>query len=77
MARWANFFAEMRLEGLRWANFFAEMRLEGLRWANFFAEMRLEGPCGASIFADHHSWDPAKRVCCAVRLTAGPVYWLC
>ena len=47
------------------------------RWANFFAEMRLEGPRWASFFADQHSWDPTKRVCCAVRLTAGPFYWQC
>ena len=28
----------------------------------------------ASYFADQQSWDPAGRVCCAVRLAAGPVY---
>ena len=36
-ARWANFFAETRLEGERWASFFAEMRLEGERWVSFDA----------------------------------------
>ena len=46
------------------------------RWANFFAEMLLEGPYWASIFADQQSWDPAGRVCCAVRLAAGPFYWV-
>ena len=32
-------------------------------------------PVRASIFADHHSWDPARRVCCAVRLAGGPFCW--
>ena len=36
-ARWANFFAEMPLDGPRRANFFAEVLLEGLRGASFFA----------------------------------------
>ena len=36
-ARWANFFAEMPLEGPRWANFFAGKLLEAPRWANFVA----------------------------------------
>ena len=45
------------------------------RWASFFAEMLLERPRWASIFADQQSWDPAGRVCCAVRLAAGPIYW--
>ena len=29
------------------------------------------------FFANQKSWDPAGRVCCAVRLAAGPVYWQC
>ena len=29
----------------------------------------------ASNFADQQSWDPAGRVCCAVRLAPGPFYW--
>ena len=49
MPRWANFFAEMRLEGPRWGNFFAEMSLEGLCGANFFAETPLEGQSWASF----------------------------
>ena len=36
-ARWANFFAEMPLDGPRRANFFAEMPLEALCWATFVA----------------------------------------
>ena len=36
-ARWANFFAEMPLDGPRRANFFAEMPLEALSWATFVA----------------------------------------
>ena len=36
-ARWANFFAEMPLEGPRWANFFAGKLLEAPRRANFVA----------------------------------------
>ena len=36
-ARWANFFAEMSLEGPRWANFFAGKLLEAPRRANFVA----------------------------------------
>ena len=31
MARWANFFAEMPLEGPRWANFFAEKPTAALK----------------------------------------------
>ena len=31
----------------------------------------------ASFFANQKSWDPTGRVCCAVRLAAGPVYWQC
>ena len=27
------------------------------------------------FFADQQSWDPAGRVCRAVRLAAGPFYW--
>ena len=27
------------------------------------------------FFADQQSWDPAGRVCCTVRLAAGPTYW--
>ena len=30
---------------------------------------------GRVFFADQQSWDPAGRVCCAVRLAAGPIYW--
>ena len=45
------------------------------RWASFFAETPLEGSRRASFFADQQSWDPAGRVCCAVCLAAGPVYW--
>ena len=36
-ARWANYFAEMPLDGPRRANFFAEMPLEALCWATFVA----------------------------------------
>ena len=36
-ARWANFFAEVSVEGPCWASFFAEMPVDGSRWANFFA----------------------------------------
>ena len=36
-ARWANFVAEMPLEGPRWANFFAGKLLEAPRRANFVA----------------------------------------
>ena len=37
MARWANFFAEMPLEGLCWASFFAELLRNGAL-GEFFAE---------------------------------------
>ena len=50
-ARWANFFAEMPLDGPRRANFFAEMPLDGPRRANFFAEMPLEALCWATFAA--------------------------
>ena len=40
MACWANFFAEMRLEGPCGANFFAETRLEGLCWASLRTSSR-------------------------------------
>ena len=33
------------------------------------------GAVRGGFFADQQSWDPAGRVCCAVRLAAGPVYW--
>ena len=36
-ACWANFFAEMPLEGLCWVNFFVEVPVEGSCWASFFA----------------------------------------
>ena len=37
MARWANIFAEVPVEGLCWASFFAEELLEGRCWASFIA----------------------------------------
>ena len=43
----------------RWANFFAEMPLEGPRWANFFAGKLLEAPRRANFVA--HAGAPAKR----------------
>ena len=43
----------------------------------FFRGHAPGGPRWASFFADQHSWDPTKRVCCAMRLAAGPVYWQC
>jgi len=49
MARWANFFAEMPLEGLCWASFFAELLRNGAL-GEFFAEVRAEAPCGASLW---------------------------
>ena len=45
------------------------------RRASIFAETPLEGSHRASFFADQQSWDPAGRVCCAMSLAAGPVYW--
>jgi len=36
-ARWANFFAEVSVEGPCWANFFANTPLDGSRRANYFA----------------------------------------
>ena len=39
MARWANFFAEMPLEGLCWASFFAELLRNGAL-GEFFAELQ-------------------------------------
>ena len=29
------------------------------------------------FFAGQQSWEPARRVCCAVCLAAGPFYWQC
>ena len=43
MARWANFFAEMPLEGLCWASFFAELLRNGAL-GEFFGLFRVE--CG-------------------------------
>ena len=37
--------AETRCFQARWANFFAEMPLEGACWASFFAEMPMVGVC--------------------------------
>ena len=43
--------AEKRCFQARWANFFAEMPLEGLRWACFFAELLRNGALG-EFFAE-------------------------
>ena len=62
MACWANFFAEMPLEGACWASFFAEMPLEGACWASFFAEMPMVGVCwSATAGRDPVGSRPASR----------------
>ena len=41
----------------------------------FFRGNAAEGAVWGEFFADQQSWDPAGRVCCAVRQAAGPIYW--
>ncbi len=56
--------AEKRCSQARWANFFAEMPLEGPRWANYFAGKLLEAPRRANFVA--HAGAPAhvRSLCC-------------
>ena len=47
------------------------------RWASFFAEMRLKGSRRGVFSRTSSRGIPQGKLCCAVALAAGPVYWQC
>ena len=60
---------------------FAQHTKNGSKWVfdGVLGELLRGNAAGGAVrgefFADQQSWDPAGRVCCAVRLAAGPFYW--